>query len=53
MQGRQGSKRMAPQGSTRQRLAKKLLGSRGVNAAHIELSGVDHDIVREKEENRW
>ena len=52
-QDKAGSKRKQAGGGTRQRLAKKLLGHRGVNAAFTEVSGVEGDVAREREENRW
>ena len=52
MQGK-GGKRKAPKGTIRQRLAKKLLGPGGVTSAVAEISGVEHEITREREGNRW
>lgn len=49
----QGRKRKLPKASTRQRLAKKLLGNKGISAAFVEMSGVEGDVAREREQHRW
>ena len=48
-----GHKHKVPKASTRQRLAKKLLGNRAINGAFTELSGVEHEVAREREDNMW
>ena len=55
LQGRRGrgAKRKAPAAPTRKRLARKLLGARGTNAALGELAQVEGEVWREREGNRW
>ena len=48
-----GSKRKLPVPSTRHRLAKRLLGPRGRDAALGELHEVEGEVWRERESNNW